>query len=294
MKVGIIGLGAMGKPIAKHLNRQCDDMISFGLEVDVLRELEAEGAKVGRNLEDMAEVDLLFLCLPNVDIVWHVLFGEGLAGQLKAGSTVVDLGTSSHMKTLELSEKLADMSVTFMDAPISGMQKRAEDGTLTVMCGGDRQDFERLKPFFEMFGSNILHMGRQGAGQLTKLINQLLFDINVAAVAEMLPLAAKLGLDPEQVCKVVNSGTGRSYASEFFVPRILEGNFKEGYLMNHAYKDLISGAEISAHQKIPLPVLAAATTTYQMALLNGYGDLDKGGMVRVFEDLLGVQFRKTN
>ena len=141
--------------------------------------------------------------------------------------------------------------------------------------------------------SKILHMGDAGAGQLTKLVNQLLFDINAAALAEILPLSVKLGIDPEQVTEVVNSGTGRSYASEFFVPNILQGDFSKGYPMQAAYKDLISGSEISARHNFPTPVLAAATATYQQALLEGHGDKDKGGMILVFERLLGTDFRAT-
>ena len=105
-------------------------------------------------------------------------------------------------------------------------------------------------------------------------------------------MAVKMGLDPEKVGSVVNSGTGRSYASEFFIPRALEGNFSEGYAMRNAYKDLVSAAELGGKACIPMPVLAAATATYQLALLQGHGDKDKGGMIRVFEDALGVSFRK--
>ena len=119
----------------------------------------------------------------------------------------------------------------------------------------------------------------------------MLFDINAAALAEILPLSVKLGLDPEQVADVVNSGTGRSYASEFFVPKILRGDFGNGYPMQSAYKDLVSGAEISAGHNIPTPVLAAATATYQQALLEGHGDKDKGGMILVYERLLNIAFR---
>ena len=134
-------------------------------------------------------------------------------------------------------------------------------------------------------------MGGPGSGQLAKLVNQLLFDINAAALAEILPMSVKMGLDPEKVGEVVNSGTGRSYASEFFIPRMLENSFSAGYPMASAYKDLVSAAEIGSRHCIPMPVLNAAVATYQMALLRGDGDLDKGGMIRVFEDLLGVRYR---
>jgi 3-hydroxyisobutyrate dehydrogenase-like beta-hydroxyacid dehydrogenase len=225
-------------------------------------------------------------------VVQGILLGDhGLLEQLHQGQLVVDLSTSHYGVTTELARTLATKGVQFLDAPVSGMEARAVDGTLTVMCGGAREDFERAKPWLAHIGNNILFMGPAGSGQLTKLINQLLLDINAAALAEILPLAVKLGLDPALVGAVINSGTGRSYASEFFIPRILRGHFGDGYPMAHAYKDLISGAEIGANLCVPMPVLAAATATYQTALLQGHGEKDKGAMVRVFEALLGVEFR---
>ncbi len=292
MQTGIIGLGVMGKPIAQHLHKGCDELIAFGQDKDVLHELQDQGICIADDVQEMVASDLLFLCLPNAQVVWDVLFGqEGIADGLKAGTTVVDTSTISHMKTIEIADELEKRGIFFIDAPISGMARKAEEGTLTVMCGGKIDVFKRVKHFLDMFGSEILYMGQVGSGQLTKLINQLLFDIHAAALAEILPLSVKMGLDSEQVCKVINNGTGRSYASEFFVPRILQGDFSGGYPLQSAYKDLVSGAEISAHHKIPLPVLAAATATYQQALLRGLGGLDKGGMVRVYEDLLDVKFR---
>ena len=168
------------------------------------------------------------------------------------------------------------------------MEARAVEGTLTVMCGGERAVFDRVKPFLDRIGNKILYMGPTGSGQLTKLINQLLFDINAAALGEILPMAAKMGLDPDLVGEVVNSGTGRSYASEFFIPRILRGHFGDGYPMGHAYKDLVSGAELGANHGIPMPVLAAATATYQTALLAGTARRTRAAWSCVFEELLGV------
>jgi len=234
----------------------------------------------------------VFLCLPDTEVVEQVLFGKGgLAEALHSGTVVVDTSTIKYGATLSISKKLALLDVKFIDAPVSGMKARAEEGSLTMMCGGDQRVVEDLNPLLSTMASNILYMGPVGSGQLTKLINQLLFDINAAALAEILPLSVKLGLDPTKVGNVVNSGTGRSYASEFFIPNILNGEFSKGYPMELAYKDLISGSEISAQHQIPTPVLSAATATYLTALLSGYGSKDKGAMICVFEDLLNVKFR---
>lgn len=292
MVVGFIGLGQMGKPMALNLAKGPEELIVCARRPEALAPFLENGVRTTSVPRDLACADVLFLCLPDGETVLDMLLGEhGVGRELRDGAIVVDTSTISHKATLEAAEALKVRGVAFVDAPVSGMQARAEAGTLTIMCGGSPEVIARVEPLLRRMGDNILHMGDIGAGQLAKLINQLLFDINAAALAEILPMASRMGLDAQKVAAIVNSGTGRSYASEFFLPRILKGSFHDGYPMRHAYKDLVSGAEISAAQGIPLPVLAAATATYQQALLRGYGDLDKGGMIRVFEDLLGIVFR---
>ena len=293
MHVGMIGLGAMGKPIAKHLHKGCDSFIAAAQFDNIFQEFQREGIRVTKSNSDLKDVDLLFLCLPDGAIIWDVLFGnEMLASKLKPGTIVVDLGTTSQVKTFETAEALDRLSIAYLDAPISGLQIRAEEGTLTIMCGGDERTFKKVEPYFKLFGREIQLMGKLGAGQLTKLVNNIIYNINIAGIAEILPFAVKLGLSPEQIGTVVNSGSGRSFASEYFIPAMLAGKYNNSYPMASAYKDLVNAAEIAARENIPLPVLSAATNTYRMALLKGHGGLDKGGMIKVFEDLLGVDFRK--
>jgi 3-hydroxyisobutyrate dehydrogenase-like beta-hydroxyacid dehydrogenase len=292
MKIGFIGLGQMGKPMAINLLKSGAEVRVYSASGRQYAELESAGAHPVSDTRLMADVDVLFLCLPHGEAVREVLSGaSGLAASMRPGQVVVDTSTITYNTTIEISEALEASGIAFVDAPISGMEARAIDGTLTVMCGGNRATFERIEPLLRHVGNQILYMGPSGSGQLTKLINQLLFDINGAALAEILPMAARMGLDPDLVGTVVNSGTGRSYASEFFIPRILKDSFSSGYPMKHAYKDLVSAAELGARLCIPMPVLAAATATYQAALLQGHGDRDKGAMLLVFEELLGVRFR---
>jgi len=292
MKLGFVGLGTMGGPMALNLHKSGADLVVYARNPEIIKSFAAKGVPVAAKLPDLSATDILFLCLPNSDIVKEVLFGEnGLKEVLHEGQIVVDCGTSNYNATMEIAKALAEKSISFLDAPVSGMEARAVDGTLTIMCGGEKAVFEKVEPFFARMGNNILYMGETGAGQLTKLINQLLFDINMAALAEVLPLSTKLGLDPAAIGQVINSGTGRSFASEFFIPRVLENNFSDGYSLKNAYKDLVSAAELSAKLCVPLPVLHAATTTYQMALLDGHGDRDKGAMICVFERLLDVLYR---
>ena len=284
----------MGAPMAINLAHK-HDVLAYDQNASAIAKVERSGAKGADKLDQFSDVEVLITCLPSANTVNSALFDleAGLVQHLKAGTLIVDTSTIEHTATLEIGKRLQSAGLRFLDAPVSGMEKRAKDGLLTMMVGGDAKNLAEVHSALSTMASKILHMGDVGAGQLTKLINQLLFDINAAALAEILPLSVKLGIDPEQVAEVVNSGTGRSYASEFFVPNILYGDFSNGYPMQAAYKDLISGAEISARYNIPTPVLAAATATYQQALLEGHGDKDKGGMILVFERLLGTDFRAT-
>lgn len=293
-KAGFVGLGQMGKWMALNILKAGFDLTVFDIVPGPVQELTSQGAKAARSPAALAsQADWVFLSLPNTAIVEKVVFGDdGLVHGARPGLTVVDCGTTSYVPTLDLARRLGEQGVRFADAPVSGMEARAQEGTLTVMFGGEKALFEEVRPVLDAIGKDILYMGEVGSGQLTKLTNQLLFNTSCAALAEILPMATKLGLDPGKVLQVVTTGTGRSFAAEFFGPRILEGAFEEGYPLKHAYKDMVSAAEICAYEQIPLPVVHAATTTYQMALAEGFGDEGKGAMIKVFERLLGVEFRK--
>jgi 3-hydroxyisobutyrate dehydrogenase-like beta-hydroxyacid dehydrogenase len=292
MDIAFVGLGQMGRHMAANLLKSGAKVTVTSASGKRHAELEAKGARATTRAEDVAKADIVFLSLPGTAEVREVLLGaNGIARLMKSPQIVVDTSTIDYSATLEIAETLKQRGVGFLDAPVSGMEARAIEGTLTAMCGGAPGTLEKVQPYFSCMANSILHMGPAGSGQLAKLINQLLFDINCAAIAEILPMAVKLGMDPEKIGKIVNSGTGKSYASEFFIPRILKGNFTDGYPLKGAYKDLVSGATVGAQLAVPMPVLAAATATYQMAMLRGHGKLDKGAMIRVYEELLGVEFR---
>ncbi len=293
-KIGFIGLGEMGKWMAINIVKAGHDVAVYDINPAAVEFVTAKGARgLGSPAEVAGQVDWLFLSLPDTAVVETVIFGEkGIMQGAKAGLTVVDLSTISYLPTLEINRRLKDKGVVFADAPISGMEARAREGKLTVMFGGDTDLLEALRPILNAIGNKIVYMGAVGSGQLTKLVNQLLFNICCAGVAEVLPMAAKLGLDPEKVTEVVTTGTGRSFAAEFFVPLALDNIFDQGYPLKHAYKDMISAAEISAQQKIPLPMTQAATTIFQMALVGGLGDQSKGSLIKIFERMLAVEFRK--
>lgn len=293
-RVGFIGLGEMGKWMAINVAKADVLLTVYDIRPNPIKALVEKGAMSADNPAELArQADCVFLSLPNAQAVEEAIFGEdGLIGGLSAGSMLVDLSTIHYLATLRIKEELQTKGVTFIDAPVSGMEARAKEGTLTVMVGGDSKAVEKIRPILEVIGNNIVYMGKSGNGQLTKLVNQLLYNISVAAMAEILPMAVKLGLDPEAVCRVVTTGTGKTYALDFFTPYILDNNFKPGYPLIAAYKDMISAAEISSQKKIPLPVFFAAMQTYQMALIEGLGNENKGAMIKVWERALGVEVRR--
>lgn len=292
MTIAFIGLGRMGLPMATRLLAAHPGLRVSSASGRAYAQLEGLGACPTDDRKALAACDTVFLCLPDGDVVEQVLFSaQGLAQWMRPGSTVVDTSTLGYTQTLAIERRLAALDVRFIDAPVSGMVQRAVDGTLTVMCGGAQQVLEDIRPYLQHMASSIVHMGPVGTGQLAKLVNQMLYNINIAALAEIMPLACKLGLDAQAITTVVNSGTGRSHASAYFLPQILDGNFDSSYPLQAAYKDMRHAAHLSADLGVPLPVLAAATATYQTALLQGLGNQDKGAMIQVFEAMLGVQFR---
>ena len=292
-KIGFAGLGQMGKHMARNLLGPDVELTVCNRSSGQFASFAEDGAKTTTNPADLAGCDIIFLCLPGDDTVKTMLLGEkGLVSLARERTIIVDCSTVSVAAAKEIAAACRVKNIEFLDAPISGMEARAKDGTLSIMVGGDTTTLEKAMPFLQRMGKTITHMGEAGAGQLMKLINQLLFDVNMAALAEVLPMAVKMGLDPEKTGEIINNGTGRSHASEFFIPRILKNSFVDGYPMENAYKDLVSGYFLSAMERVPLPVVQAATATYQSALNKGLGKEDKGAMIKVYEELLGVQFRK--
>jgi 3-hydroxyisobutyrate dehydrogenase-like beta-hydroxyacid dehydrogenase len=284
----------MGRHCAANMLKKFASLTVYDVSEQAVQELVAQGAEKASSAAGLAKKsDVIFFCVPNIEVVEKLLFGaEGLGDAMRPGLILVDLSTCDFIKTREIASKVEGSGADFLDSPISGMEARAKSGELSLMCGGREEVFKKIHPYLEAIGSSILYMGPHGLGQFSKTVNNILYNINMAGLAEILPYAVKMGLPPEKVGQFVNAGTGRSYASEYFIPRILEGDFSYGFTMESAYKDMRSACEESARSKIPTPVLHAAMTTYQMALLEGYGNDYKGGMIKVYERLLGVAFRR--
>ncbi|MBT7861342.1 MAG: NAD(P)-dependent oxidoreductase [Gemmatimonadetes bacterium] len=291
--VGFIGLGSMGCGMATRLVATGVDLQVFDLRPEAVQALVELGATAAENVASLGRsCKRVILSLPDARVVEQVLFGaDGLMNSLAPGSCVVDCGTTHPEVTRDMAQRLAQAQIALLDAPVTGMESRAAEGTLTIMAGGDKEAYEACQPLFEAMGELVIHMGSSGNGQLMKMTNNVLYNISVAAMAEMLPLAVRLGLDPEQVQRVVSSGSGQSFGFDYFSTRAMQGIFDQGYPMASAYKDMIALMECANQQHAPMPVASGAMQTYRAALAEGYGHEAKGAMIKVWERVLGVEVR---
>lgn len=293
MKIGFIGLGTMGMGMARNLLKKNGSLVAYTAKEDKRARLAEEGFTVARSYEDLEDCRIIFLSLPDAAVVEEVTLGKGgLIHVLKErGTIVVDTSTISPDSARMIASAFEERVGAFLDAPVSGMKPRSDAGTLTVMAGGLKEAFDEAKPYLDMIGTKVLYMGASGCGQAAKMINNTAYDINVAGIAELLPLALRLGLEPEVIGEVLNTGTGGSYASEFFIPRILKNSFEDGYPIEKAFKDLVHAEETEEAEGVDLPMTNAAAAVFRKAMKEGFGGLNKGGLIRVKEEEMGVRFR---
>lgn len=291
--VGFVGLGNMGKGMARNLLGADFPLLVCDLRSEPVDELRSQGARAANITEIGRQCNRIILILPDTAAVDSVLFGKrGLASALAPGQTVIDCGTTHPDFTRRAAETLARNGIHFLDAPVTGMQARAEDGTLTIMAGGNEDAFQRALPLLRAMGRTIVYMGRSGNGQLAKILNNVLFNISCAAMAEVLPLAARIGLEPEKLINVVSAGSGQSFGFDAFAPLVLRRNFEPGFPMEKARKDIDAILEILEREGVHLPVISAMAHTYRKALDRGLGHLNKGAMVRVWESALDIKVEK--
>ena len=293
VNVGFVGLGSMGVGMATNIMKSGFPLWVYDLRVEATSALGERGARQAENLSDLsAHCNWIVLSLPDQSVVEEVLFGDGgLATTATEGQVIVDCGTTHPDFSREAAARLRERGVSFLDAPVTGMETRAADGTLTFMVGGEEAAYEEVRPLLEAMGELVVHMGASGNGQLTKVTNNVLYNISCAAMAEMLTLAVKLGLDADKVRRVVGSGSGQSFGFDYFSERVLKGEFRQGYPMASAFKDMVVVMERANQLRAPLPVASGAMQTYRMALAQGLGEEAKGAMIKVWEDLLGVEVR---
>jgi len=282
--VGFIGLGQMGYGMAKNLLRSGVGLVVCDLDarrVNDLVEAGAESAAIPAEVSDCVEI--VFVCVPSESDSEDVLFGSQGVTRTEKELLVVDMTTMSYTGSQRLSRKLNNLAVLYNDCPVSGLPARANDGTLTMMFGGSVENFSRVKCYLDVMGKFVIHCGDVGMGQLMKAVNNIVYDVNIAALCEVMPLAVKAGLAPEKLSEVLTTASARSFASTHFVPRILEREFTEDFSLVAAHKDIVNIRQLAEEHKATLPVVNAMVAIYEAAIEMGMGEEAKSAMVKVYE-----------
>ena len=290
--VGFIGLGRMGLGMARNLVQAGVPLLVHDVHRRPAEVLAGHGADVAAEPAGVAaRAGLVFLCLPSETEVEAVLFGARGVARSGRRTAIVDTTTMNRGAALRLAGQSDDAGLAYADCPVSGMPLRADRGTLTIMFGGSDELFALARPYLDVMGEFVVHCGEIGSGQLMKAVNNIVYDINIAALCEVLPFAVKAGLQPAQLAAVLTTGSARSFASEHFVPRILERRFEGDFSLRAAYKDIVNIQEAAAGLDASLPLVEAMVSTYRAAIEMGFGDEPKSAMIKVCEQRLGQQVR---
>ena len=279
MKLGFIGLGIMGAPMAGHL-------IAAGhtLFVTVRGKPPAQATACATNADVARQADVIFMMVPDTPDVEAVLFGEnGVASGLSKGKTVVDMSSISPMATKAFAKKINDLGCDFLDAPVSGGEVGAKAASLTIMVGGPEAAFALVKPLFELMGKNITLVGGNGDGQTTKVANQIIVALNIAAVGEALLFASKAGADPAKVRQALMGGFAASRILEVHGERMIKRTFAPGFRIKLHQKDLALALAGARELGVALPQTAGAAQLMQAGVAHGDAELDHSALVRALE-----------
>ncbi|MBC7438123.1 MAG: 2-hydroxy-3-oxopropionate reductase [Bdellovibrionales bacterium] len=284
LKIGFIGLGIMGAPMAGHLLKAGHQLFA-NTRSKVPQDLQDAGAKACSTAKEVAQqADIIFLMLPDTPDVAKVLFGEdGVAAGLSKGKTVVDMSSISPMDTKDFARQINALGCDYLDAPVSGGEVGAKAASLTIMVGATEAGFANIRPLFELMGKNITHVGGNGDGQTCKVANQIIVALNIAAVSEALVFASKAGADPAKVRQALMGGFAASRILEVHGERMIKRTFNPGFRIGLHQKDLslaLSGARTLG---MALPQTAGAAQLMQVCAANGMQDLDHSALVRALE-----------
>jgi 2-hydroxymethylglutarate dehydrogenase len=294
MKVGFIGVGAMGKPMAKNLLAAGHEVFIFDINSANVQELEKEGAKACAGNKDLAgKAELIITSLPNAKIVETVMTGrEGIFENCRPGTVIMDMSSVAPGSTKAMAKIAEQSGLQYIDAPVSGGVAGATAGTLTIMVGCNKETFEKVSPVLKVLGKNIYHVGETGSGDAVKIVNNLLLGANMAALAEALVLGAKMGLKAQVMKDVISVSSGRSYALEAkFDKFIMADSFDTGFAVDLQYKDLGLALEAARDTCCPLPLTAAAMEVFEAARAKGLNRKDISSVVKVWEDLIGIRIK---
>jgi 3-hydroxyisobutyrate dehydrogenase-like beta-hydroxyacid dehydrogenase len=294
-KIGFVGLGAMGLPMARRI-------LGGGHQLVVVPhrnrapadELASAGAEVRESPRDLVrDCSLVISSVPDAPQVEEVLFGPaGLAQDAREGLLHMDMSTTNPSAARQFSERLAQLGIDWLDAPVSGGPARASDGSLTIMVGGKPKALARARPVLELLGQHIIHVGEAGAGQAVKLVNQLMISIIMIANAEALSLGMKSGVPLEILTQVIGTSSGSNYLMQNWLPHTLfAGTLEGGFALDLLIKDLNSALRWSAEMQMPAFGGALAQQLYRLAQVEGAGKLDYSVVARFYEEAAGVQLR---
>lgn len=290
MKIGLIGLGIMGKPMAKNLLKAGYDLTVSDLNKAAVDEVIAAGAKTASNAEIGETCDLVLTMLPNSPHVKSVMLGaNGVAAHMKPGSVFIDMSSINPVASKEIAAELAKKGVEMLDAPVSGGEPKAIDGTLSFMVGGKQEIFDQFKPVLEAMGSSVVRCGEVGAGNTTKLANQIIVACNIQALAEAFTLAQMAGVDPQLVLDAIKGGLAGSTVMNAKGPMMIAGNDKPGFKIDLHIKDLNNALDCAHSVGAPVPMTAAVQEILQWMHSHEGGQKDHSAIAQYYEHLTGIQ-----
>ncbi len=291
--VGFIGLGIMGKPMARHLANAGYDVVIHTLNQETIKTFTAESDKfiAASNPKEVAEkAKIVITMLPDSPQVSEVVLGaNGLIEAMGEGSLHIDMSTIAPATAIDVSTALAAVGARALDAPVSGGEAGAINAALSIMVGGAAEDVERAMPLFEKMGKTIVHVGASGAGQVVKACNQVMVAINYAAMSEALVLGAKAGVDPAKILQVLGGGLANSRVMELKGQNVITRQFAPGFRVDLHRKDLNIAMNAGKTSGVPLPVTALVQQLFEALSVAGRGQLDHSSLVTIYEDLANFQ-----
>ena len=294
MKIGFIGLGIMGKPMSKNLLKAGYKLVVFDIVKDALAEVVASGAEQGSSPKDVAsKSDIVITMLPNSPHVKTVVLGkDGVIEGAKPGTLVVDMSSIAPLASQEVAAELGKKGIDMIDAPVSGGEPKAVDGTLAIMVGGKEEHFNKAKDILLKMGASAVLCGDIGAGNVTKLSNQIVVALNIAAMSEAYVLAAKSGVDPAKVFDAIKGGLAGSTVLNAKSPMVLEGNYKAGFRIELHIKDLQNALDTAHEIGTPIPLTSVVMEMMQALKVEGKQKDDHGGLIQFYEKMAGVKVRR--
>lgn len=293
-KIGFIGLGIMGKPMSRNLMKAGHKLVVYDVVAAPVEELAAEGAQKGASCADVASrTELIITMLPDgPDVEKAVLGPGGVLEGARPGAVLVDMSSISPIVSQRIGAECAGKGIEFLDAPVSGGEPKAIDGTLAIMAGGKPEVFEKVRPVLQAMGSTVTLTGPVGAGNVTKLANQIIVACNIAAMGEALVLATKAGIDPEVVFNAIKGGLAGSTVLNAKAPMVVNRNFKPGFRIRLHQKDLRNALLAAETLQVPLPITSLVQQMVVSLMNEGKGDLDHSGIVQFIERMAQIEIRK--